>query len=675
MSEQIVPLDSAWVTRAFLVVDKKLTETDYRNSFWSNATLKFTDTTIGGNIPINPPPQFTKYADVPAVTANPSVRGMSRYYSEAIDDNSQVVHFRMGEPRFNTLANFYAAAYNPVTDMASKSGRMNQVFFDVGRAVGFVVSVMSFKLLMVRALGEGFRLMRGMPKSRYYYHSPTMHTYWGAVTTMLNQLSVNRGIIPRVGGNAQQYLNDDYQFDSAALETMHDALPDVFTPQGGIDVYAMANKGARLLKKRIESINNAVNNSSLGNIDSTFASVLKEQQTNPVSDPGASFQAYLAKWYATDQAQLGTVSTGDNENGSSNTAVGHDIETSEGLFSGFQKLWDFYQTEANDGGQFASFRVSQTGPISESFSNSVGESDIANKLNSMTSSAREINFGLAGGNIAEGVGAAIDSVKALAKGVLSQFGLSGIAAVAGSAFFDIPKVWESSIASMPRANYSIKLNSPYGNPISQLFNIYIPLCMLLCMALPKSTGKQSYTSPFLIEYYDKGRAQSRLGMIDSMTVTRGTSTLGFNNEGKMLAVDVSFTIVDLSSIMHMPITLGIDPVGDLIKVAGGALAGGLAGSFLGPGGTVVGAGIGGAIEASLDSGFFDDSTIYSDYLAVLAGMDVNDQIYNSRKLKLALTRKLANWRSWASVSNLASFAGELPVPGRLMSLFYPGVEF
>jgi hypothetical protein len=86
-----------------------------------------------------------------------------------------------------------------------------------------------------------------------------------------------------------------------------------------------------------------------------------------------------------------------------------------------------------------------------------------------------------------------------------------------------------------------------------MFNIYIPLAMIMAGALPLATGKQSYTSPFLCEVHDRGRLLTRLGIIDSLSITRGTSNLGFNNVGKAMSMEISFSVLDLSSIMSMPI--------------------------------------------------------------------------------------------------------------------------
>ena len=194
-----------------------------------------------------------------------------------------------------------------------------------------------------------------------------------------------------------------------------------------------------------------------------------------------------------------------------------------------------------------------------------------------------------------------------------------------------------------------------------MMNIHIPLVCLLALALPLSTGKQSYTSPFLIEIYDKGRQQSRLAIVDSMSVTRGTGNLGFTNEGHVMGVDVSFTVKDLSSVLHMPIAQGIS----FSAAAAGAIA---AGAMAGVAGAA-----GGFALGAIAAGAFDEDTVFTDYMAVLGGMGLSDQIYAWRKYKLNLTKTMANFSTWASWAHWASWAGNTP-PGRLMSMVYKGVE-
>lgn len=216
-------------------------------------------------------------------------------------------------------------------------------------------------------------------------------------------------------------------------------------------------------------------------------------------------------------------------------------------------------------------------------------------------------------------------------GVADQLSISGIAALGGAAFVDIPKHWTGSNANMPRMNYTFSLVSPYGNKLSQLMFMYVPLCMILAAALPISTGKQSYTSPFLVEAYDRGRAQTRLGIIDSLSITRGTTHLGFNNAGNAMGIDVSFSIQDLSSIMHMPLIQGFMP----------------------------------------GNGLFDDDTVFTDYMAVLGSLTLNEQTYPVEKLRLRLTRTMSNLNTWFSSAHFAQWVGDL-APLQIIGAFYPG---
>jgi hypothetical protein len=301
----------------------------------------------------------------------------------------------------------------------------------------------------------------------------------------------------------------------------------------------------------------------------------------------------------------------------------------------------------------------------------------------MSSSSRSTTFDFAGGNlsdnpIAKVVGAAMGAVKDTLAGIADGTVLSGLAALGGAAFVDIPKHWQSATANLARANYTVTLESPYGNPISQLTNIYIPLAMLLAGVLPISTGKQSYTSPFILELYDQGRCQTRLGIIDSLSITRGVGNLGFNTQGHAMAIEVNFSVIDLSNIVHMPIVSGFSLDGMQTGISagsvGGAIAGGAVGGVVGAaGGAVVGGAVGAAGGAASDAvrnvvqsinQIFDEDSLYSDYLAVLSGMSLSEQIYQLKKFKRNLTKTLADWDNWTSAANFASFAGD-SIPGRL----------
>ena len=670
----LFPKDTSWVRQSFLVRAEDLELVDNQNRIFSSAGLKYTDTTPGGNLCINPPPQFTRYADLKArgrFQGNQDglngARGMGRYYSEAIDDHSQIIHMRFGVAQFSPLTQFFTSFYNTGAGQLARTGRATNAFYYLGRAAGFIVSVMSWKILAVHLLGVGARFFLQNNSSKFYYLKPAMPLYWSAVTTMVNQLAVNRGIIPRVGEGAAADLAGNPEGNEINIKQLHDLLPDVFKENGGIDVYAMANRAQRLARKQyamleqtLKTAGNQTNAQLSKRVQQVYSSTLTDTKPNftgATKDSGDN-NSYLGRWFATSQSQpkeSGDGTSGNEEAISSDTA-------DDGFYT-------FLKSEFDEGGAFASFRVNATGSVSESFSNSVGESDIANKINGMSSSARSTNFSfgngnLVGGAIGAGLGAVIGGVKDIASGVMDQLNISGLAALGGSAFVDIPKHWQSSQAQLPRASYTINLVSPYGNAMSQLVNLYIPLCMLLAGALPLSTGRQSYTSPFLLELYDQGRCQTRLGMIDSMQITRGTGNLGFSADGHAMGIDVTFSVVDMSSILHMPISQGF-------SLAAAAVAAGAGGATLATtGSTSAASSVAGGTAAAL-GGAFDDDSVFTDYMAILGGLGLADQIYQWRKLKLNITRAGAQWDSYLSESHMAALAADT-LPGRLIAAFYKG---
>src|SRR5690606_36356288 len=86
-------LDRQWMGNAFLAGSYRQSELDRRASIFTDASIDFTDTMIGGQLCINPIPQFTRSADV----RRPGTK-VGRYWHEAIKSNWQVINVRLGVP-------------------------------------------------------------------------------------------------------------------------------------------------------------------------------------------------------------------------------------------------------------------------------------------------------------------------------------------------------------------------------------------------------------------------------------------------------------------------------------------------------------------------------------------------------------------------------------------------
>jgi hypothetical protein len=656
-----LPDNNAWVRHTFiteitssLAQGSRLSDQDRANRRFSTASIKYTDTSPGGNKMINPPPAFTRYADIrpprifgdtPRVTLQGPAQhlnyGLGRYYSEAIDDNAQVIHMRFGVGSFNSLTQFFTSFYSGDLAAAARAARYTDNFFQkwmvrVGNVIGLAIAPLFIIPNALLLIGSAARFFLNWPSSKFYYLKPAMPQYWSAVTNIVNQMSVNSGLVNYVNtSQSQAVLKGGYGAQELTATTemnivgkflppgiLHDSAPYV----GLIDVYALANRTNRLdiqfQNRMAEAFKQAGPNDSWFDVIRTHLA----QSNVSTFEPGVThFEQYVQRFFD----QVGSYS---RENDPQSQNIEKDIrqkgfsadgKTYDGSKTADPGFIDYFISNLNDGSDFVSYRVDYTGQVQENFSSNTAESSLATKINSMSRAARETRFNLADGNVGGGIGAVVDGIKGVISGVAEVIHIEGLASLAGSAFVDIPKMWNESITSLPKSNYNITLISPYGNQISQLFNIWIPLASLIAGALPLATGKQSHTSPFLVELHDRGRCMTRLGIIDNMSITRGTSNLGFNNEGHALAVEVSFSVLDLSSIMAMPINQGFD--------------------LLNP-----------------TEGLFDGDNAFSDYLMTLSGMKLADTIYRIPLLKYQINRKVADMKTFFSASHVASYLSRVP---------------
>ena len=625
-----------WLRQSFMIPRTRVAIIEQRKAIFSSVGVKFADSSLGGNYYINPLPAYTEYADLPESSGlgiKPEFyngEGMGPYYSEAFDDNAQVIHMRFGVPEFNSLTTFFTGFYDSGASLLARTGRAPGAFYQMGRALGFVATIPLWPIILI---GNMYRWAMNNPASKYYFLKPAMPLYWNAVNSMANRIAVDMGIIPMAFTEKQtKYLGESPDiandtFDAADIAMMHSLSPDIYSKKGGIDVYAVANRYTRRVHRYQEQLQkvqeSAAEARNLASRIKTFLEGAEHQEAS--KDPGTEgINAYLDRYLASDAGKLNSPLTDDASLDAQEEKTGRAQEDKDGnvVASWLGSLWEMGKAELSDGSAFVSFRVNNTGTNSESFSSTTKQSDLQGMINSRSTQSRSMRFSFANGNvsdniIAEAVGGIIGAVKDVAMGVADGFQVSGIAALWGSAFIDIPEHWDDSTFSGATSSFTIQLRSPYGNKLARYNNLMVPLTMLLAGVLPLSTGKHSYTSPFLCELWNKGRTQIRLGMITELSVSRGEGNLGWTQDDEPLGIDVTFTVKDLSTMLHMPITSEafIDPL----------------------------------------SGLFSEDTSFSDYLAVLSSLSMADQFYISRRLKLALYRSMVNYRKWTSPAFYANW--------------------
>ena len=611
-----IPTDMSWLRASFLVPETDFNAAIVAAKNYTNADNKFQNTSLGGNYAVNIPPQFTHIADplIRGVGAAPIVStegigisdsaeetGMGRYFSESIDDNKQLVHMRFGVAEYNSLARFFINAYDYNQAKVARTGEVTQSMAErvgamVGKLTGFITAIPLVAITCgVRLLNFGLKLLgwgAKIPSIKFYYIKPTMRLYWKAVNYMATTLAVNMGIMPgydwdgRYSGepntNNFSFISgtNKNQLSAEEIRKMHDILPTIFREDGGIDVREVANRAKALEIRRRDRLVELLEQYNAGDpkyeLLGRFKSLLPENippDAKHIQAPTVWFDEYMKSKLAetsdpnplsqTDEQSLAQQQVDESTRSIYEKVISEATSTVGGWLNDnkggwFEEAWEYARAEMLSGSDWVTFRVTGDKTVSESFSNETGESSLSEKINSTSGAIKDAKFNFAQGDIGIPVlQQVVDFVGSMGKEAVATFadwaGLDGLGALLGGGYIDIPHTWKDSSANLPKIDYTLELRATYGNKISIYTDVYIPLIMILAGTLPLSTGRNSYTSPFLVEIYRKGRSQVRLGIIESVNITRGTGNAGWSVDELPLGVDVSFSITDLSQIIHLPL--------------------------------------------------------------------------------------------------------------------------
>lgn len=639
--------DTAWIYESFFApnLGGGAIAADAGIRSYNEGRYSIYDTSPGGNRSINPAPQFCPATDPREPSMAAGSLGMGGYYAEAIDKHAQRISLQFGKAEFNSLTNFFASFYDRGMGKLVATGEASSGVFSsygAGKVFGTLVTLPFQAYFGLNYLYQRVKsTLTGRPYSKFYYMTPTMSLYWNAVTLLVNQITATMNITHGFGpdeleGNQSVTGNVQTARSQVNWSDLASILPDVVRgdSHASLDVFNIATRAQRLADQYHTAI------AELSR-DAPTTEVLGERireyvKNNTLSYKGedeTTLDAYMNNYVNTPAGQpKDTPATVPNATDTPTPSGGAQAELDamgnpavrDVIRKKEASLKDSLGAELRNGAAFATFTVEATGPQTESVSNTAKQTGIAEKVNSLSTTARDLRVNFANGNISDGpIGEAIETVvggvRSFFGGALDSVGFSGLSVLGGATLVDIPKVHDKTTMEMPSTTYTMYLGGHSGHPLAVVLEQYMPLMMLLAGGLPQSTGPNSYSSPFYVRLHSQGRDDIKLGLIDSIQIERGVGNVGWTVDKLPAATKVTFTVLNMNEVIHMPLTDSLT-------------------------------------TSALGFSAFDEDTAMSDYLAALSGISLANQFYLKPRLQLAWARTQADWRSLFSTSGAAQYA-------------------
>lgn len=204
--------------------------------------------------------------------------------------------------------------------------------------------------------------------------------------------------------------------------------------------------------------------------------------------------------------------------------------------------------------QYVSFYVDPSTSVSETATNSTQKSQLEGAFDSVEGIVKEATMLLASANgFQEQAGAFVDTAASAVAGLANTVTLGAFKNLLGLAEKEVlhganliyPEIWTDSDYSK---TYTVTLNlvSPYGDKEAIFLNIFVPLFHALCLALPRQTTANTFTTPFLVRAFSKGWFSCDMGMVESISIDKGPDQT-WTGEGLPTQVKITLNIKDLYS--------------------------------------------------------------------------------------------------------------------------------
>jgi hypothetical protein len=214
------------------------------------------------------------------------------------------------------------------------------------------------------------------------------------------------------------------------------------------------------------------------------------------------------------------------------------LEQAQGIFAG-----DSGKTNVQSA--FIPFRIEKTSDAGDSFQTNTGNSTVSEHLRGISDQAKEVAFltnagvgdGASLGDIANAAVQTIGSLAGTASGTAESIIKTG-----GNLLF--PEIWKESLYSHS-ITLNIKLHAPNGDPHTYFSYMLFPVACILGFIMPRQTGMAVYGSPPLVRCYSKGWFSCDMGVVESVSIRRGSDTNDWTVGRLARTIEISMTIKDL----------------------------------------------------------------------------------------------------------------------------------
>lgn len=546
------------------------------------------DTSLGGNDALNCYWSYNEDDDIvhPQTAYNRDVadnngvnlKGMGRVYAENIERYQQILYMNFGLPVYKGAI---TSLFGGSSTQARLINRGNTLFGKLGYLTGTLIKIaFVFPLLPLYGILALCDLFNTYPVSKYFEHRTAMPMYFKFCNVLIGHMAVNLGLYRSTEAVIDKVLGtsiDSKKMDNSKIPTGSKIFDkcNVGTPEilkYGPDMLAIMYRKSLRNRMYDQILQSKLPDTMFETTDGAFTKYLdhtSDSATEEVADLYAQLETERAKY---EQARSNgqdpkahekamqeiqqkidqyESSTGDF----SNKILGFGIG---GLFSGsnWKNMFGMMMGTALQTIDFIGFKVEKSTSVSESVSNSTAPLEIANTINGMASQGQQKRDSLMGMLLSGRSGLPVlDQIAQFTSGLfgtlMDSIGMGNMVNVlTGNGFADIPERWQSSSFSRSY-NVEIQLRARYGDSVSWLQSIGIPLACILAGGMPRGIGGAMYTSPFLVRCYCKGMFSIPTGIIESISMTRGDAEYGWSMNRLPLSLNVQLTIKDLSPILYI----------------------------------------------------------------------------------------------------------------------------